>query len=299
MGTSMPGWVDRAAYPFVGRRIELPGEGSLHYVDEGRDDPTGTIVFVHGTPTWSFEWRHLIHALRGSHRCLALDHLGFGLSDRPEGADYAPEAHARRFHAWMEALDLTGVTLVVHDFGGPIALPAALEPGSVQRLVVLNSWMWSFEDDPDMVSKARMASGSVGRWMYRRLNASLRILTPYAYGDRKKLTRAVHAQYLAPFPDADSRERVLWALARSLLGSSDFYASLWARRAALARLPALIVWGTRDRAFPPRCLDRWREALPQAEVVALEVGHWPQEEAPGEVLEALQRFVGKGVVTQR
>ena len=68
-----------------------------------------------------------------------------------------------------------------------------------------------------------MVSGAFGRFMYRRLNASLRLVTPSAYGDRRKLTRAIHRQYLAAFPDADSRERVLWALARALLGSAAFY----------------------------------------------------------------------------
>lgn len=133
--------------------------------------------------------------------------------------------------------------------------------------------------------------GSFGLFLYRVFNASLRIITPTAYADRKKLTRRIHGQYLAPFTGIDSRERVLWALARALLASSDFYADLWARRAALAELPALIVWGVRDPAFPPRFLARWREALPRAQVVELPVGHWPQEEAPDEVIAALRGFL--------
>jgi len=199
-------WVDRDAYPFRSRWLELP-EGKLHYVDEGDGEP---MLFVHGTPTWSFEYRHLIRALRGGHRCIAVDHLGFGLSDRPAAAAYTPEAHAARLRAFVDKLGLRRFTLVVHDFGGPIALPLALDdPDRVARLVVLNSWMWSFADDPEMTKRARMASGALGRFLYRRLNASLRLITPSAYGDRRKLTRAIHQQYLAPFPDADGRERVL------------------------------------------------------------------------------------------
>lgn len=289
----LPAWVDRELYPFNSHRLELPGEGELHYLDEGPTDPRGgPVVLVHGTPTWSFEWRGLIAGLRGTYRCLAPDHLGFGLSDRPMGADYSPDAHAQRLRSWMEALDLSDVTLIVHDFGGPIALPMALvRPGRVSRLVVLNSWMWSFAGDRDMERKARLAASGFGLWMYRALNASLRIITPRAYADRKKLTPRIHAQYLAPFSGIDSRERVLWALACALLASSDFYASLWAQRAALADLPALIVWGTLDPEFPPRCLARWREALPHAEVVELPVGHWPHEEAPDQVLAEVRRFL--------
>jgi haloalkane dehalogenase len=286
--------VDRELYPFTPLRMELEKEGALAYVDEGPKDAP-PVVFVHGTPTWSFDWRHLIGALKGTHRCLAPDHLGFGLSERPFGAGYTPEDHARRFRTWLDALKLENVTLVVHDFGGPKGLPAALDrSGPVKRLVVLNSFLWSFQDDPAMARKARLAGGGLGLWMYRNLNASLRIVTPSAYADRKKLTKRIHAQLLAPFTGIDSRERVLWALAYALLGSSDFYASLWERRAALADLPSLLIWGTKDPAFPPRYLDRWREALPAAGVLELPVGHWPQEEAPEAVTEAVQRFLATG-----
>jgi len=287
--TTEHAWVDRDAYPFRSRWLELP-DGKIHYVDEGDGEP---VLFVHGTPTWSFEYRHLIGALRGGHRCIAVDHLGFGLSDRPAAADYTPEAHAARLRAFVDKLGLRRFTLVMHDFGGPIALPLALDdPDRVERLVVLNSWMWSFADDPEMTKRARMVSGALGRFLYRRLNASLRLIVPSAYGDRRKLTKAIHRQYLAAFPDADSRERVLWALARALTGSSAFYEGLWQRRQRLAAIPTLIVWGMKDTAFRPHLLARWRRALPHATVVELaEAGHWPHEEQPEGVIGAVQAFV--------
>ena len=291
----IPGWVDRELYPFGGRWLKLSGGASLHYLDEGPPGGgAGTLVFAHGTPTWSIDWRHLVGAFRGTHRCLAPDHLGFGLSERPWGVQYTPEAHAERFREWMEALDLRDVTLVVHDFGGPIALPMAFEPNRVARLVVMNSWMWSFVGDKHIERGYRVMGGGIGRWLYRSLNASLRIITPSAYADRKKLTPRLHAQLLAPFTGIDSRERVLWTLAHALLGSSEFYADLWERRGALAEMPALIVWGTKDPAFLHSYLARWREALPRARVVELPVGHWPQEEAPAEVERALRDFLIAG-----
>jgi haloalkane dehalogenase len=286
-----PAWVDRQAFPFRSHELEL-AEGRVHYIDEG-DPAAHPILFVHGTPTWSFEFRHLVRALADRHRCIALDHLGFGLSERPAAAAYTPEAHAERLRAFVDRLGLRRFTLVVHDFGGPIALPLALDdPGRVARLAVLNSWMWSFADDPEMTKRARMVAGPLGRFLYRRLNASLRLITPSAYGDRRKLTRAIHRQYLAPFPDADGRERVLWALARALTGSAAFYDSLWQRRARLAETPALVVWGMKDSAFRPHQLARWREALPGATVVELaDAGHWPHEEAPAQVAAALRSFL--------
>ena len=284
-----PPWLDRETYPFAPRTLEL-ASGRLHYVDEG---PAGgeVVLFVHGTPTWSYEYRHLIRALRGTHRCVAPDHLGFGLSDRPPDAGYGPAEHAGRLAAFVDLLGLDGITLVVHDYGGPIGLPLALDrPELVRRLLLINTWMWSFDDDPEMRRKGRQIGGRMGRLLYRYANASLRLLTPHVYGDRAKLTPAIHRHYLEPFRDRDARERVLWALARAILGAGPYYADLWRRRDRLLGRPTSIVWGMRDTAFPPRYLARWRELFgPAARVVELPAaGHWPHEEAPERVIAALR-----------
>jgi haloalkane dehalogenase len=298
MATNTHDWVDREAYPFRSRWLALP-EGRLHYIDEGEGEAE-PVLLVHGTPTWSFEYRHLVQALRATRRCIAVDHLGFGLSDRPAGAAYTPEAHANRLRTFVDKLGLQRFSLIAHDFGGPIALPLALDqPARVSRLVVLNSWMWSFADDPEMMKRARLVSGGFGRFLYRRLNASLRLITPSAYGDRRKLTRAIHRQYLAPFPDADSRERVLWALARALTSSSEFYEDLWQRRERLREIPTLVVWGMKDTAFRPAQLARWRQALPHASFVELaEAGHWPHEEEPEAVTAAVRPFLSTPAYSQ-
>jgi haloalkane dehalogenase len=278
-----------ADYPFHRRYLALPA-GRMHYVDEGEGPP---LLFVHGTPTWSYEWRHLIRAFSDGRRCVAPDHLGFGFSDRPRDFPYTPEAHAANLSRFVRELDLRDITLVVHDFGGPIGLPVCLEePARVRKVVVINSWMWSFEDDGEMAKKARVASGALGRLLYRHANFSLKVLTPYAYGDRRRLTPAIHRAYLDRFPDRDSRERVLWTLARALLGSSAFYRGLWEKRHVLREKPVLLAWGLKDRAFEPRLLDRWKEALPGASVTELpKSGHWPHEEEPEAVIRAMRAFL--------
>lgn len=292
---SSPAWLDRRAYPFAHHFAPL-AEGKMHYVDEG-DGPA--VVFVHGTPTWSFEWRHLVEGLRGTHRCIAPDHLGFGLSDRPMGASYTPEAHAARLREFVRALGLKRFTLVVHDFGGPIGLPLALDDElEVERVAVLNSWMWSFAGDAAMERMARFAGSAVGRWLYRWLNASLRLIAPSAWGDRRKLTPAIQGQYLAPFGDRDARVRVLWALACALTGSAAHYDGLWQRRERLSAKEVLLVWGMKDPTFGAAVLDRWTKALPRAQVVRAEgAGHWPHEEEPAMVLSALRAFVGGSEAT--
>lgn len=284
-----PDRIDRVAYPFTSRWMDLPA-GRMHYLDEGEGKP---LLFVHGTPTWSFEWRHLIMALATTHRCIAPDHLGFGLSARPREFPYTPEAHAENLNAFVEQLNPPPLTLIVHDYGGPIGLPLCIrQPHRVARLVLVNTWMWSFVGDRDMERKGRIAGGRLGRFLYRRANLSLRVLTPQAYGDRRKLTPAIHRHYLERFTDPWSRGTVLWPLARAILGSGPFYDSLWRERERLRGRPTLIIWGMKDPAFLPHQLARWREVLPAARVVELgDAGHWPHEEAPDHVIDVLREFL--------
>jgi haloalkane dehalogenase len=281
--------IDRSEYPFESRSLQVPA-GRMHYIDEGTGEP---ILFVHGTPTWSFEWRHLIRALSPAWRCIAPDLLGFGFSDRPRHFAYTPEAHADALESFVLQLDPGPFTLVVHDFGGPIGLPLCIRhPARVTRLVLLNTWMWSFADDRAMERSARIAGGGIGRFLYRWGNLSLRVIMPQAYGDRSKLTPAIHRQYRDRFPDRWSRGAVLWPLAKALLASSHYYESLWHERDKLGGRPALIIWGMKDSALRPHLLDRWREALPDASVVELPgAGHWPHEEAPDRVSEEIAAFL--------
>jgi pimeloyl-ACP methyl ester carboxylesterase len=283
-------WLDRELYPFAPHFIELEGQ-RLHYVDEGEGKP---VLFVHGTPSWSFEWRAQIHALsQAGWRCIALDHLGFGLSDKPEAAAYKPEDHARRLGQWVERLDLRDVTLVVHDFGGPIGLGAALEaPERYSRSIVINSWLWGTADQPAAARISRFVRSPWGRFLYRTLNASPRWLLPAAFADKRRLTPSVHRHYVAPF--RTRRERTApWVLGCELLGSSSFYEGLWRRRAQIPELTA-ILWGMRDPAFRADSLARWQAAFPHARVTRFDdAGHFPQEEAPQALTQALFEALGE------
>ncbi len=283
-----PPWLDRALYPFAPHAFET-ADGRLRYVDVGVGAP---IVFVHGTPTWSFLYRHLIADLSRDHRCIAPDQLGFGLSDKPTTADYRPQAHARRLGALLDALDLRDITLVVHDYGGPIGVGAALErPGLVGRLVVFNSWMWSFAQHPTAYRASAVLGGRLGRLLYERLNFSARAILPVAYGDRTKLTPAIHRHYLRP-QETPQQRQALWVLAREIRQSEAFFDSLWARRAAIAALPCAIVWGLKDPALPLSYLARWRELFPAASVVSFaDAGHFVPEEQPQASIAAIRQLL--------
>ena len=142
-------------------------------------------------------------------------------------------------------LGLERFTLVVHDFGGPIGLPLALEPHSrVTRVIMMNTWAWPIDDDPRMARGARLIGGVIGRVLYRHANASLKLIMPSGYGDKKKLTRAIHAQDPNVFRDPDARVLVLHALAKSLLGSRAHYQALLDRIGELRKDPGADHLGT-------------------------------------------------------
>jgi haloalkane dehalogenase len=284
----MPAWVDRTLYPYTPRAFATP-EGTMRFVDVGSGP---AVVLVHGTPTWSFLYRELIARLSRAHRVVAVDHLGFGLSDKPADAGYRPEDHARRLAALIASLQLPDVSLVVHDFGGPIGLSYALQhPERVRELVIFNSWLWPLDDDRRVAQVARLAAGPLGRVLYRRLNCSPRWLIPLMMARRERLAAAAHAHYVRPFPTPATREGP-WALARALAGSSEWYAGLWARRERLQGRPTLLVWGMRDPTFGPAALTRWRSAFPDAGCVEYpDSGHFVLEEAGAAAVERVAAFL--------
>ena len=282
-----PAWLDRAAYPFASRWIEIDG-ARMHYVDEGHGP---TVLMVHGTPTWSFLYRHLVKGLCERFRCVVPDHLGFGLSDKPAGDAYRPQDQARRLGAFVDALGLKDASLIVHDFGGPIGLAYALDhPDQVRSLVLFNTWMWSLAGDRQYERVGGLLGGRLGRFLYERLSFSVNVLFRHAVADKTRYTRAVHAQYAAPFRDPAARHAT-WIYVRELMGSSGWYDALWQRRERLAAIPALLVWGMKDPAFA-KLLPRWRAVLSQAEVVMWpKVGHAPPEERGPESAALVARFL--------
>ncbi|MGH7343616.1 MAG: alpha/beta fold hydrolase [Candidatus Rokuibacteriota bacterium] len=279
----IPPWVDRREYPFEPRGLDVAG-ARLSYVDEGRGSP---IVMVHGTPTWSFLYRHLIRELSPRYRCVAPDHLGFGLSDRPAGWSYRPEDQAGNLARLIETLGLKDITLVVHDYGGPIGLAYALDhPENVRRLVLFNTWMWSFAGDRRVAWAARALGGRLGRYLYEQRGFAVRVMLRRAVADRRRYSPEVERHYLLPLDG-----HATWIYARELLGSSAWYDRLWARRDRIARMPTILIWGMKDPAFA-RYLQRWQGVFEQAEVVQLaDCGHAPPEERAPESLPFLIRFL--------
>ena len=115
--------LDKNEYPFTSYYFEI-NQQRMHYVDEGEGE---VFLFVHGTPSWSFDFRKLIIDLSSTNRCIAIDHIGFGLSDKPKQYDYSTKNHANTLEKFILSKNLSNINLVVHDFGGPIGLSVAIK----------------------------------------------------------------------------------------------------------------------------------------------------------------------------
>jgi haloalkane dehalogenase len=281
-------WVDRTEYPFRSHYLATE-HGNLHYVDEGSGE---VILFVHGNPTWSFMYRHLIKGLRAGFRCVAPDHIGFGLSDKPYDVSYLPQFHAENLERFVDRRGLKDITLVVHDWGGAIGMCYALDhPENIKRLIVLNTSFWSVKGIKEAEDFSRYLGGPVGRFLCRYFNAFPRFIVPYAFGDRSKLTRAVHRHYIKPFPTPDSRKGT-WVFPKAIIGESDWLASLWAMRDRLAGKPVLVLWGLKDPAFSMRELDRWKTAFPNLKAHTFsDVGHFVAEELGPVAIGPIETFL--------
>lgn len=281
-------WLDRDEFPFESHYIDLE-MGKMHYVDEGRGEP---IVMVHGNPTWSYLYRHLIKDLSSGFRCIAMDHIGFGLSDKPADWIYSPEEQGKNVTALIESLNLEEITLVVQDWGGPIGLSYAINhPENIKRLIILNSWMWPVDNDWYYVAFSKFTGGSIGRFLIKRYNFFARVIMRQSYGDKKKLTEDIHRNYLMPLQKPEDRKGC-WVLPGEILGSTAWLGNLWSRKSVIEDKPALIVWGMKDIAFREKELKVWSGTFPSADVVRLDkVGHYVQEEGVEELGLAVSRFL--------
>jgi haloalkane dehalogenase len=277
-----PDWVDDELFPFESRFATIDGH-AVHYVDEGSGP---TLLFLHGNPTWSFVYRDVIRALRPRFRCIALDYPGFGLSTAAPGYSYLPEEHTKVVTAFVDALDLRQVTLVAHDWGGPIGLASVQDRrGVFDGLVLANTWGW-----PTSGAQAQLAShligGPAGRLLIRQFNLFVNAAIPAGHRLRKPTSHEM-AHYRQAMSSHDRRHATA-VLPGRITASRSFLAGIAEGMDDIASLPALIVWGDADIAFGARERQRWEQTLADSRTVIIEgAGHFVQSDAPAQFAAAL------------
>jgi pimeloyl-ACP methyl ester carboxylesterase len=280
-------WLDTLEYPFQSNYFDINGH-KLHYIDEGHGE---TILFVHGTPSWSFDYRNIIKKLKTDYRCIAIDHIGFGLSDKPEHYNYSTQNHSKTLERFVLERQLDNITLAVHDFGSAIGLNFAIRhPEKIKNLVILNSWLWSSKTDPDFIKLSKILKSPLMPFLYRYLNFSSKFVLPKSFGDHK-LSNHLLKQYTQPFAGKTQRNGAL-AFAKSLLNDQDWFQELWDKRQAISDKPTLFIWGMKDPVIKPHYLDKFQNGFINSNTVQLETcGHFPQEEQPEMVTKSIFDFL--------
>lgn len=284
-------------YPFVGKKVAIGGH-NMHYLDEG----SGRVVLmVHGNPTWSFYYRHLVLALRGSHRCIVPDHIGCGWSDKPplEQYPYTLAARVADLTAFVESLQLTEpLDLVVHDWGGMIGMAWATQnPEKVRRVTILNTGAFPLPSTKKLPDRLWLARDTkLGAALVLRLNA-------FAVGatymtTEKPLSPEVRAAYVAPYDSPENRIATLRFVQDIPLSPKDpgyaIVAACAERLPDFARShPALICWGAQDWVFDDHFLRVFQGVWPAAPCHRYEdAGHYVLEDKKDEVNRLVADFFG-------
>ena len=292
-------------YPFEPHYVSRPA-GRLHYLDEGptsvgtgRDSVAPPVVMLHGNPNWSFYYRRLITELAATHRCLALDHLGCGLSDKPSASAYRYRLQDRidDLGAWLDNVVPNGpITLVVHDWGGMIGSAwAVANPDRIAKLVILNTG--AFPNPKSNVLPWQLALARtplIGDILIRGASAFSKGAVKSCV-TRTPMPPEVAAAYCAPHNSWANRIAVHRFVLDIPLSPRDESWSIVANTSEnlnrLASKPTLIGWGDKDFVFDDAFLREWIHRFPGALVYQYaDCGHYILEDAP-ELLPVIAKFI--------
>jgi haloalkane dehalogenase len=287
--------------PFESRFLDLAGL-RYGYLDEGQGEP---VVMLHGNPTWSFFFRNLIAGLRDRYRVIAPDHIGCGLSDKPDERRYEYRLHRRvdDLGALLDHLDLGDrLTFILHDWGGMIGMAwASRHPERVARLVVLNTAAFLLPQGKKLPwSLWLIRNTPLGPLLVRGLNAFCRGAVRYCV--EKPMATAVRAGYLQPYGSWKERLAVLRFVQDIPLAPGDpSYDLVYSVQEGLERfrsVPMLICWGAKDFVFDDHFLAEWQQRFPAAEVHRFaDAGHLVLEDAGDRILPLVWDFLGRHPVS--
>ena len=278
-------------YPFSSNIIELE-KFRYHYLDEGSGGEP--LLMLHGNPTWSFYYRNLILGLKDSYRCVVPDHMGMGFSDKPQNYPYTLSQHIDNLEKLLDQIKLDNITLVVHDWGGPIGMGFAVRhPERIKRLVIFNTAAFLSCKIPVSLKLCRVPG--LGAIAIRGFNAFARTAIYWACKKQERMTKEVRSGYLEPYDNFFSRVATLRFVQDIPMNpDSPSYPVVQDIEENLKLFrdhPVKIIWGAHDFVFNDHFLNRWKEIYPQAEVHRIEdAGHYVVEDAHEKILPMLKEF---------
>lgn len=281
----------RSEYPYESHFLNLDSH-RYHYLDEGQGE---TLLMLHGNPTWSFYYRNLIKGLKHQYRCVVPDHMGCGLSDKPQDYNYTLSRHIDNVEALVDHLELDNITLVLHDWGGAIGMGyAARFPKKIKRLVLFNTAAFLSREMPFILNLFR--NPIIGPLAILQFNAFAKGAAARGCVQRDRMRGKVRRGYLAPYNSPENRIANLRFVQDIPMkpeeASYPVVQDMQSKMESFRDRPAMIVWGLQDFVFTEHFLSRWKEYLPQAEVHALEdAGHYVVEDAFEQIIPWMLQFL--------
>lgn len=291
---AIPDWL-RTEYPFVPKSFVTPRSARLSYLDEGPRSEHA-VLMLHGNPTWSYYFRHLVRALSPTMRCLVPDHVGMGSSDKPQSYDYTLAARIGDVEALVAAAGVKSIDLVVHDWGGAIGFGFATRHAAmIRRIVVLNTAAFTSSDIPTRIALCK--APVVGPLLVRGANGFAWPATWMAM-HRRALSAEEKRGYLWPYNSWQNRVAVsAFVQDIPLAETHPSWATLKDIERALPQFrdrETLVVWGGQDFCFNDSFLERWRGILAQATVQRIaDAGHYVLDDARDEAVGSITTFLSR------
>ncbi len=269
----------------------------MHYL-HGGDRQHESVVMIHGNPSWSFYYRHLFNALVDDYHCVVPDHIGMGLSDKPDDSyNFTLEQRVDDLEDLLKQLDITeNITLIVHDWGGMIGLAYATRyPKRIKRLVISNTAGFLIPDGKEVPWQLKLSrTPLLGKIAIQGFNAFCRGAVKKCV-TRKPMDEQVAAAYLQPYNNWNNRLSVLCFVEDIPLGkehvSYDVVNKVDKQLSQFTNIPMLICWGLEDFVFDNDFLAEWKRRFPNAEYHEYDAGHYLLEDAGEEVIPIIRGFL--------
>lgn len=274
-------------YPFESNFLKIKNN-KLHYIDEGTGHP---IIMLHGNPTWSFFYRNVVKELKTNYRCIVPDHIGCGLSDKPQDYEYTLENHVNNVIELIEELEIEKFSLIVHDWGGAIGMGVATRmPNKVTSMTIMNTAAFKSLDIPFRISLCKLPL--IGEKMVRHFNAFAWPATFMAV--EKKLDSDIKNGYLYPYNNYKNRIATAHFVKDIPLNKNH---RTWPtlnnieEKLNTVDCPKLFLWGAKDFCFNMKFLARWKDFFPKDKyIVYPEAGHYLLEDEKDNCLKQIKGF---------
>lgn len=289
-------------WPFEARYSYASGF-KQHYVDEGTR-AAEVVLCLHGEPTWGYLYRNMIGPLSESFRVIVPDHMGFGKSETPQDRVYTLQTHVENLERFVDDLNLSDITIVCQDWGGPIAGAfTARNPDRVKRLFIANTVLgygggqaadgktpwFQWIEKHEVAGTLEGILGELG-------STVLSVMKIIGFQNTAAVDDTWIRAYSAPFPDRES-----------CIGAINFPLDVHYGRflpfvfdtmktgdiEALKSKPAMLISGDKDFGIAPdHAISDFRGLFPDAPVIEVPgVGHFCQEDIPDALVQFIADFI--------